>query len=393
MTRLCDLPDRLRAAGYVSHAVGAILRRGLLDVTQDVLPGLIRRCREADSPAGRLTAFWLLLEPLPAGELESLLGRELVHLLLQWTVVQREGSMLRAGFSLVPLLDAYFFADPLLRPGPAPWLSAAGYALALATPRSRVSRAADLQLGAGVHAILNSAHTGRSWGRCSPESWACCQLNLQLNPCSCRFVETEEELPGGLDLLTGRLPGDEVSRIAELAGRLRVGGTLALAIRHDLPLVDRVEGWLDPTGWGLAELSYATRELEFHPSGARESVLFLRRLEPARPNWRAARSLTLPQEPLSDLVESWLAAQDRFRAPEWPEDWRPRPGHLGRLLVDCRSGRGTACYTCGFDPTELDPPSAALLDQVDGMKTARELCPGEAEALRLCELGRAALIR
>ncbi|MEW6281528.1 MAG: hypothetical protein AB1758_23160, partial [Candidatus Eremiobacterota bacterium] len=60
MLCLGELSARLRAAGYVAPALRPILGRGILDVTPELLPGLIRRCLDAGTVAARLTAFWVL---------------------------------------------------------------------------------------------------------------------------------------------------------------------------------------------------------------------------------------------------------------------------------------------------------------------------------------------
>lgn len=423
---LAGLTARLQAAGYEGSALRLILKRGILDITPELHPALVRRCRDEGSPAARLIAFWLLLEPAPRSELADLVGAEAVEALGESGLVHEQDGRLRARASLYPLLGGYYLADPVLSGGPLSWLTPPDYALALATPRTPGHEAVDLNPGSGVQTVLHAAHCQRSWGRwATPEGRQRCELNALLNgrEDSCRFVGVEEEIPGTFHLITGRLPflAEDMPLVLELARRLEVGATLALAVRQltpDQPLLDRVERWLGGlNGWGLAQLEHSRRSLSLHTKlpdlgfdlaglqagfqGAAESLLFIRRLESSRPGWRTSLTITPPQKPISDLVAAWLEAQERFSRPAPLENWRPRWSYTERLFLDSRSGLGCADFTRGFQPAVLDPASAFLLDKSDGQKTARELVESCAErcglprsqaAESLAELGRKVLI-
>ncbi len=423
---LAGLTSRLQAAGYEAPALRPILNRGILDITPELHPALARRCQSEGSPAARLIAFWLLLEPTSRSELSDLVGSEALETLGEQGLLQEESGMLRARASLYPLLGGYYVADPVLSGGPLPWLTPPDYALALAAPRTPGQEAVDLNPGSGVQSVLHAAHCQKSWGRWStPEGRQRCELNAMLNgrEDSCRFVGMEEEIPGTFHLITGRLPflAEDMPLVLELARRLEVGATLALAVRQvtpDQPLLDRVERWLSGlNGWGLAQLEHSRRSLSLQTplpdlgfdlaglqagfQGAAESLLFIRRLPREHPGWRTCLTIAPPQKPISDLVAAWLDAQERFSQPAPLESWRPRWSYTERLFLDSRTGLGYADFTRGFQPAVLDPASAFLLDKSDGQKTARELVESCAErcglprsqaAESLAELGRKVLI-
>ncbi|MEW6278353.1 MAG: methyltransferase [Candidatus Eremiobacterota bacterium] len=240
----------------------------------------------------------------------------------------------------------------------------------------------------------------------------------------------------------GGQTGEEVTRaiVGGLPERLEVGGTLTLVSQHPVMrhshVLDRVEGWLGgAAGWGLAYLvvcpidrddliaSHLIPRLQFlaelgPEEGARAyrreferwldsyaesgivaadlGLIYVRRLAPGHPGWRAEHRLPFPREPISDWVQSWLDAQDRFSAPidwEWRPAWSP---FCTRLRLDPRTGEGFVDRI----PT-LSPESAFLLERADGARTARELKEAfanrfghkEGVAERLAELARRALLR
>lgn len=440
---LGELAARLHAAGYEAPRLRPILGRGILDITPELVPGLIRCCQDEGSPAARLVAFWLLLQPVRRSDLDLLLGCEVVRALEALHLVEEEEDRLRARASLYPLLGHYFLADPVLptgSPRDLPWLASPGYALVLATPWGRGERALDLHTGPGVHAVLHATHYQRSWGLPeSPRAREFCRLNARINGLDgrCHFVDAPSLLPPTpFDRITGRMPaappsaGEDMAIIRDLGKRLDTGGTLVLAVRHftpDGPLLERVERWLGGgAGWGLAHLCHgsdaldgslgsygaSSEELFLGASGfeaAAESLLFIRRLAPGHPGWRVTAPFRRPQDSVAGLVGDWLDAQDCFSdgdgRPARPE-WRPQWSHADRLYVDPASGLGVAHYPHGFLPRALDSTSTFVLDQVDGHKTTSDLVevcatrwqqPLEttrAEVVRrLGELGRLALIR
>ncbi|MCE7870181.1 PqqD family protein [bacterium CPR1] len=419
---LAGLTSSLQAAGYEAPALRPILKRGILDITPELLPALVRRCQREGSPAARLIAFWLLLEPAPRCEMVDLMGSEALETLVEQGLVQEESGTFRARASLYPLLGGYYLADPVLSPGNTPWLSAPEYALALTAPRTSGEEAVDLNPGCGVQTVLNAGHHRKSWGRrVTPLSLLNALLNDRED--SCRFAAMEEVIPGTFHLITARLPflSEDSPLVSELAQRLEVGGTLALAVRQlipDQPLLDRAERWLGgQNGWGLAQLEHSRRALSLKTplsdlgfdmaglqagfQGAAESLLFIRRLESSRPGWRTCLTITPPQKPISDLVDAWLEAQERFSQAPPLASWRPRWSYTERLFLDSRSGLGYADFTRGFQSAVLDPASAFLLNRSDGTRSAEELVKACAEeyaltrsqaAESLAELGRRVLV-
>ncbi|MEW6278786.1 MAG: methyltransferase, partial [Candidatus Eremiobacterota bacterium] len=255
------------------------------------------------------------------------------------------------------------------------------------------------------------------------------------------------------DLALFRPGGETGEAITEaivrgLPERLEVGGTLALVsqcpVLRGSHVLDRVERWLGgPEGWGLAYLMLAPLDREGMIAGhvtslsefvarlgpeegdrayRREfetwldsyeqngivgmelAITYVRRLQPGHAGWRAEWHTSFPEGSLSDWVEAWLDAQERFSGPQaW--EWKPvRAPGFQRLMVDVRNGEGFVFRKpayCGEDSL-LPPESAFLLQHADGHRSARDLLDwfqtryGRDSARevsnRLAELGRQLLL-
>jgi hypothetical protein len=396
---LQDLCRRMAESGFHGGNIMSIMGRGILEINESYLPGLVHRCRADGSPAARLMAFWLLLEPATRSHLDELMGAEVVSTLLRLQAIEPDGEALRARLSLYPCLGSYFLADPMLirgRPSGFSWLSPAGYAMALGTPQRLGKAALDLHPGAGIQMVLNGAHRERSFGIADREFGA---LEIMLNDADkrCKLVPNDSEAPKQVDLVTGTLPLAELARIKELAGRLRPGGTLALNLRHYTPdrsLLERlVEKMGGNEGWGIGVVNYHKRDLNNGSEDAKrekaddealvgigftelkDALIFIRR-QVDRRWWRDEVTMAFPKESFGDLIESWLASHDRFAGGLAPTDWdgwRPKWAHTGRVFVDHKWGASMVHYRYGFDKAALDANDTFLLVETDGQKTVSEL--------------------
>lgn len=387
---LWKLADRLRELGYTEKNVSRSM--GLRDHSvreQSLWPAHLRRCRQDPEACGRLAAFFLIEEAIARGELEAMLGADVVDLLDRlFFIDQRDDGRWFFRFYLFPLLDRLFLTDGhisnrnyLDQVYP---LGSDSHSLARMAPRPRKARSLDLCTGSGVHAILAGQHVQQAFGLdISPRALDFSRFNATWNRLeNVEFLEsdcyenvTSERLglqpPLAFDLITANPPfvptpetislcrgggvsGEDVTEriIRGLPEMLAAGGTFSMITNiphfHDHTFFARCENWLEDAAWGMVTLHTYTwslaayiashikpgqdhwrdfqRWLESYESVGMVSITNSQvYLFRSRYPWRIERHCAYPNTSVSHFVEPWLEMIREFD-PAGSRRYRLHPG-------------------------------------------------------------------
>jgi carbamoyltransferase len=297
---LWDFADRLRELGYTESNVSSAM-----NVADHCLrnyrawPAHVQSCRrkKAKDPCALLSAFFLIEESVVESELEALLGREVIQLLLDMDFIGlAEAGKLYFRYYLYPLLGTFIITDGCLSNpelhDQVYYLGTDSHTLARLTPRSKVGMALDHCTGSGAHALLAACHSGRSFGLdINPRALQFARFNARLNRLdNVSFLESDcyqNVRPGSLgaqppcrfDLITANPPfvpspeklalfreggatGEEVTEriVAGLPEMLAADGIFSMITNvpnfAKQTFFQRCEKWLssDQT-WGMVVLS------------------------------------------------------------------------------------------------------------------------------------------
>lgn len=394
---LNQLPERLSQAGYEENELERLLGDlPLIARRYEQTPGYVYRCRRAGDTQADLAMLWLLRQPLSRQATDQALGRDLTDLLLKYQMLEEQSGEVRARADLYPCMGRCFFTDPKWSiyqrlPNHVYDVSGDSYGLAFLIDRPKLTRALDLGLGSGIHAILAAGHAQSVTGvDVNPRAIYFTSFNARINGVADRCDFRHGSLLGPVqgerfDQITANLPfvptpkdetlelyrpggetGEELIEevVSQLKHHLNPGGTLYLVVTYpimrDSHYLDRLQKWLGgPRGWGLGLVNYGllTRELyiemqiedfdgkvaspefmerftrwidcyEKHGIEAiREGVVAIRRLVDDHPGFREEIHVPLPKVPVGELTGAWLANLERFSHP----DWRPEEGWTPRL--------------------------------------------------------------
>ena len=417
---IAPLAERLRSVGYHELAIAQLLEVGDLSLIDAAdLPRYLWLCKHDGSDLSMFVQLFLLGEGLPVQSASKLLSRGLISSLILCGVLSRRSGVVSSRVVVYPCLDRFIVTDYWVTQGQEKGqvyeLGTDSYVLARLTPRTSGGRALDLCTGSGVHAVHSSRESSESQAvDINPRALEYTRLNAAINgvECSTHLGDLYEPLEEGeYDLITANPPyvpspdpevlvhrsagetGDEVPErlVAGLPKRLAPGGLFSMVLEYPVleseSYLERLERWLGQgRGWGIAVVSFGEKavgayiKLHVGPSEDYEAKyraylesyrkqgiiavdfaqVYILRCRADAPNWKVKKTSFWPKVSKSEHIQDWLAAQRKYRDPEWAPDpdAKPRLSSYYRTLWRDRE------HTAGFlEPVDqnwfpADPLSA-----------------------------------